>query len=108
LNLSGSARLFDVERNRIDEMDPISESRQPRSVSPRAATNICDDGRRGRQVPLEQHLGACKLECTRSTRESVPLHAEGVVACDVWNIARRIAHELPLSLRRAQTIRGIP
>jgi hypothetical protein len=77
------ARLFDVERDGIHQVDVVSAFRQPDGVSAWAAADICHHRGRGRKVPLEEHLRAHELERARAVGESVAFESPSIVRRDL-------------------------
>jgi hypothetical protein len=58
----GGARLLDVQRHGIHQVDLVPAFGQPDRVSPGAAADIGDNGRRRWEVPLEKRLRARELQ----------------------------------------------
>jgi hypothetical protein len=74
--------LFDVERDRIDQVDLISPFGQPDGVSPWTAAYVSHDGGWGWEVPFEKHLRPHELERARSAIKSVAFEPPSVVRRD--------------------------
>jgi len=73
------ACLFDMKRDRIDQVDLVSAFGQPDGVSAWPTAYVCHDGGWGREVPLEKHLRAHKFERASSVGESITFESPTIV-----------------------------
>jgi hypothetical protein len=86
----GIARLLDVERHRIHQMDPVSELRKPDGVSTGAAADVCHQCGRSREVPLEQRLGAQQFQHAGAFGKPVAFESQGVKRLDLGAFSQEI------------------
>ena len=84
-----SARLLDVPRRLIDEVDLVAAAGEPARVDAGAASDVEDTGRRRGQVSLEDVLRARELDHARPLEQASALEAGLVEPLDVV----RVAHE---------------
>ncbi len=73
----GRARLVDVQRHRVEQVDLVARARQRQRVGARGAADVEHDGRRGGQEALEQLDGAQELQ--PAPRGEAPLLVAAVV-----------------------------
>jgi hypothetical protein len=73
--------LFNVKRDRIDQVDLVSAFSQPDGISPWPTAYVCHDGGWRREVPLEKHLSAHELKRARSVGESMAFEPPSIIRC---------------------------
>jgi hypothetical protein len=73
------ACLFNVKRDRIDQVDLVSAFSQPDGIAAWPTAYVCHDGGWSREVPLEKHLGAQELKRARSVGESIAFEPASIV-----------------------------
>lgn len=73
------ACLFNVKRDRIDQVDLVSAFSQPDGIATWPTAYVCHDGGWSREVPLEKHLGAHELKGARSVGKSITFEPPCIV-----------------------------
>jgi hypothetical protein len=81
-----------VQWNWVYQVNAIAAFCQPHGVSPGAATDIGDHGRRRREMPPDDHLGARELERAGAAGKRLAFKPLCVEDRNVLGIARRVAH----------------
>jgi hypothetical protein len=73
------ACLFDMKRDRIDQVDLVSALSQPDGIAAWPTAYVCHDGGWSREVPLKKHLSADKLKRASSVGESIAFEPVSIV-----------------------------
>jgi hypothetical protein len=89
---SGGSCLLDVQWNWFYQVNAIAAFCQPHGVSPGAATDIGDHGRRRREMSPDDHLGARELERAGAAVKAIAFMPPCIEGRNVLGIARRVVH----------------